>query len=72
VQVPDIETSEIKTVVSVPDGGTVLLRGLRGSMSLGNDANARREVRNLLLFVKPTIILREAPQKAKLDAGLSE
>jgi beta-lactamase regulating signal transducer with metallopeptidase domain len=58
VQQPDVETSEIRTTVTVGDGETVLIRGLRGSMNLEQDPSGKpSQARNVLLLVKPTIIV---------------
>jgi hypothetical protein len=65
VQQPDVQTSEMKTTVTVPDQKTILLRGLTGAMTLKGGADEPQPMQNLLILVKPTaIIQREFPASA--------
>jgi beta-lactamase regulating signal transducer with metallopeptidase domain len=66
VQVPDMKTTEMRTTVSVPDGGTILLGGLEypGAAAAGPTTApstrpaATQPSRNMLLLVKPKLVLQ--------------
>jgi type II secretory pathway component GspD/PulD (secretin) len=71
VQVPDMKTTEMRTTVSVPDGGTVLLGGLEypgpaAGPTTGPSTKpaTTRPERNMVLLVKPRLLLqRERAQR---------
>ena len=59
VQRPKLLVSQLATTASVPDGATLLLGGLRGYEPVaGNAAEGRQKLSNVLMLVKPTLIVR--------------
>jgi beta-lactamase regulating signal transducer with metallopeptidase domain len=69
VEVPNLLVSELGTTVSVPDGGTVLLGGLRGYVVADPD-NARKEPRlqSVIMLVQPKLIVRREVEVAPSTA----
>ena len=83
IELPEVSVQDFKTTVSVPDGGTLLLGGMRQYFEieaetgvpvlskvpilkrLFNNRGTVRQARNLLILIKPKIII-QAEQEHKL------
>ena len=58
VQRPNLLASELALTVNVPDGRTLLLGGLKGTV--GKAAEGEKEKpRNVLLLVKPKVVVKQ-------------
>jgi type II secretory pathway component GspD/PulD (secretin) len=58
VQRPKLLVSQLATTASVPEGKTLLLGGLRGYEAAGGDGKGNGQLTNVLMLVKPTVIVQ--------------
>jgi hypothetical protein len=56
VEVPQIETQEIQTIVDIPDRQTLVVAGFRPKSRPGKAEEAAAAEQRLYVLVKPTLI----------------